>query len=1726
MLSVSIGAWADVPTGATAFGENGSYYIINSDAKTITVHIATQGDMSSYPNNPAPDLTGLTRAVITGEVHSFKTGASNGYGSDGALICSTFKNLVVDFSNATLIPIEADWTENNYSNYTGYCFGGDAKNIIVPNGANPATFQIMSLYTAGSPEGGINFYSVSGTTINAAYNSNDNKANLGDVSASATTTTLKVVKDFSASLDLSTVANTTNSAITTIDLTGITTTGTTETNAITVPATATTVICSSAGVAARITPSTNVLSTEISCAASELATKVSALTTKGYKPISITLTGTLTDAILATLGGTDMSEVTRIDLSAATVATGSDIANLTVPASLKQLVLPTAVNSASPAIPAALTLRLSGLSALDYVYIPTNDDGATTPDYVYVMKTGGLAQAFENESTLCSGKYIKVASNVALGTADVDFSALTNKPSQYIILDFSGANMSTETVQSYRTPTSSYSPTYRMILPDGWSGDDLANFAAVPVTWRGDNCAAVYSYTGTTLRILGISNSYSVTALKAPRIVRTTTTTVEFVSGTYNNTLYGRFSPNMLAAVNNAGKTSDFKNADGTAATVTGNETVGNSITTVRILTEKLWSADGNTTSYFTALTFENPTITTLNLTGIKNDSYGANKAVINLNGCTSLQGLNLDGVHAASVTANVSTLQTIGMSNVAIEGDVSFQGAIQTAFVASGRIAGNIDLTNNNKLGSIDIVNVEFKDASSVSTLQGSSSDTSLTTGDLIITRNNVTDGTNGVYTGVTEGYTKITDNIKTSVTFGTGLINTTTNGRIYPQISAVATPPYSADAAGYKKDGCAITLTLDGTTTNYTSLLDALTFIANGETLEPCNLTINTTSGYTLTSADITTINGVSFSAVEEAGDNANMYRDATLNLHGATLASGVSGAITNTSVHNIIMPKGLDKDVIKESNFSGCTNLNGVISLNDQRTALVAYVNKPGTLRKVLQQVAAFRPNVYNYMQNVNLPSVTLSGKLLASDIATNYDHLEGKDGEIGNFAETPEESASSQYIAAFENLATLRNLDISNAVFVDAADHNKAKCDNMTLSTLGWSGIVSLKMPTDDSMNEVPKNFLRNCQQIPYLCIPYNYEYIGDEAFYLAGTYWITTTDKNGAEIDNGIDTYTFSKNLKQIGSTDGETTPGTTNGWPNTPTNPVFGAVTSGRVHDVYVLANEAPLCYRGAFASGMTYGWGGFDGGNIYCREKYMNGSTLYTVLHFPQGLTDEQTKKYTDITKVYTKKDQTGAVDADGDVPTWPTFSELGRSYNQAIRGLVWDDWNENEDHLTKGDVNGGAINFDPSAYPAETTLKDETKPTDISSKEGLTRFDLSYVGWHEFVLSKATYVAPDETVVNEKIVRNYELDNNWYTFCIPFNMTEEEVIQLLGVPASTDDATARIQYENQLDGVKQTEALMPEIRTISRVVRNSNDNSVNISTSESLSSVIKTGTSKSHPKTYYMPSGTYQPNTEAGYGSDVYLRAGYPYLIKPYKIKGSTIAGNNLGKQVVTRYTFTLASSAVNYEATKEDITAITSFARPYEGHKIQAIDQTGAALTHEGSTKPYNYTFVGQFWKQELPLYCFYQSNHKWYHYTTEQPDWYWNPYICIIAVTNESDNAEAKGEGYRNETETIYPDKKGEDEKGGEVFDKNLQIVYSDGLSDDFSNNAREYHFVFDGDIMEVGEGSEATAIEVLDGVRLTPVSGKVYNMAGQHVGNTLNGLPKGMYIVNGKKYVIK
>lgn len=93
-------------------------------------------------------------------------------------------------------------------------------------------------------------------------------------------------------------------------------------------------------------------------------------------------------------------------------------------------------------------------------------------------------------------------------------------------------------------------------------------------------------------------------------------------------------------------------------------------------------------------------------------------------------------------------------------------------------------------------------------------------------------------------------------------------------------------------------------------------------------------------------------------------------------------------------------------------------------------------------------------------------------------------------------------------------------------------------------------------------------------------------------------------------------------------------------------------------------------------------------------------------------------------------------------------------------------------------------------------------------------------------------------------------------------------------------------------------------------------------------------------------------------------------------------------------------------------------------------------------------------------------------------------------------------------------------------GTELFlDKNGNLRYPSTVGSQMKG-MRAYFEVLDGigNEAKVNIGGGLSPIDkLMNGEAMT---GKVYNLNGQYVGNTLDGLAKGLYIMNGKKYVVK
>ena len=315
--------------------------------------------------------------------------------------------------------------------------------------------------------------------------------------------------------------------------------------------------------------------------------------------------------------------------------------------------------------------------------------------------------------------------------------------------------------------------------------------------------------------------------------------------------------------------------------------------------------------------------------------------------------------------------------------------------------------------------------------------------------------------------------------------------------------------------------------------------------------------------------------------------------------------------------------------------------------------------------------------------------------------------------------------------------------------------------------------------------------------------------------------------------------------------------------------------------DVYFLGENAPIMPMGgsvefsgadkantAFPANTLNGNNGFDPGtegqmptvdnmmddakNGYAnRENYKNQGYYFAILHFPTGLTDEQREKYTDITRVYrTHRDAKGNFYfsyADGNTDTydevgkesqtlsfgactastkvnygyedtylgkqyiWPSQSQWNRSYAVNSNGYKWDGVTEYRPELSEEDMQ--VLKY------AGYNLATEEHP---STEEGYYSLDelqkIAHMGTRQFVLTNADTQKDEEPEKEPEYPVSVE-GSNWWTICLPFNMTKKQVDEVFGTGthvcrfssvSRTDDGNGNksitLRFQNDVYATKWT--------------------------------------------------------------------------------------------------------------------------------------------------------------------------------------------------------------------------------------------------------------------------------------------------------------------------------
>lgn len=788
------------------------------------------------------------------------------------------------------------------------------------------------------------------------------------------------------------------------------------------------------------------------------------------------------------------------------------------------------------------------------------------------------------------------------------------------------------------------------------------------------------------------------------------------------------------------------------------------------------------------------------------------------------------------------------------------------------------------------------------------------------------------------------------------------------------------------------------------------------------------------------------------------------------------------------------------------------------------LTAYVSAPGSLLYVLARWADLGSDNSGYgaLQVGNVTALTLSGDVNFTDIGnggnevSEYGHVKYWDSLNKQYA-IPNEKGHDNTVEN-ANCAMSGNaltyIDLTDAVF-DIQTDMQFKNVNSKLETV--------ILPTNEHMTLIPDDAFNNMPNISELCIPYNYEIIGSGAFYLCTKlYHIYTTDPNPAVIvDNGPGTFTFSANLKEIEGADVA----------SSGTLATFNGIAVETISDIYVLAKDAPLCGAGAFDSSMTYGDNGFAGDIAHPigRHNYQNHKKIFVMLHYPSECTDEQAMNYTDITRQYTLADETGEVDGKGRPRMWPKHVEFGAAYNNALKGVIWDQ---------------------------------------------TTGYDTRYQGWHEIVL------------VGNSLARDYDPQSentqfvyrDWVTVCVPYDLKKSQVLSLLGVDPSVSvghkdqvvkpvldaDGNPVLDTEGNptFDVISETEVpLYPDVRALTHVSRSVDNRKMTLHFAKLIEKNQNEETGVLEDRFYDVSINEthgqgFTREELTGDDDPVVMEGGHPYLIRAYVPAAWDAKIKNIGYYIMS------AASSANHAKEEMGVSAenlpyqygkctVTSgdveLYLPCLKHKVHAFDaddnrsivevEPGErngdfSYTDAGKENPILYHFIGTYTSTKIPQYGYYigkakDGSHKFSRTTrTGDAAYTWAPYTAVIVGLSEPTyDTDAFGNTASGSTST---------ESSAISVDGSIDnIVVNPGVDgDDLKIYVGEdAELGASGARLNVGGFEDSTATGIVDvnmneNVNVNVSDNKVYNINGQYMGTSLNRLPKGIYIINGQKKVVK
>ena len=430
-------------------------------------------------------------------------------------------------------------------------------------------------------------------------------------------------------------------------------------------------------------------------------------------------------------------------------------------------------------------------------------------------------------------------------------------------------------------------------------------------------------------------------------------------------------------------------------------------------------------------------------------------------------------------------------------------------------------------------------------------------------------------------------------------------------------------------------------------------------------------------------------------------------------------------------------------------------------------------------------------------------------------------------------------------------------------------------------------------------------------------------------------------------------------------------------------------------------------------------------------------------------------------------------------------------------------------------------------------------------------------YRGWHQFVL---TAYAHNSELIFEPL-KSYISDNDWWTICVPYNLRYSDMKRLFG---DVNDDTN-----------------IPYLSKLVYVVRDVENEKITLMFSNNLMKYKEYEMVNGEKKSINSSSNLSQPGTHVhGIVDDtewtaeelaadpIILHRGVPYLIKPYmkavngkfnrqfdiysenqpeELKNSLPAdaivdewlyqsfktSRNLSgdeqKEVIYKGEYQVPAYVINN--TSGDETTLANDLTITMNDNSSFTYGNNSAFTFKNGTydmkvsSPFKYTFVGTFYKSLMPEFSYFLGWNPrlnggkggaafYYNRVVNTRDYNWNNETGIICANWSLSHKITKARS--------------------DIMVPSQWLSEGSGMgSDDFASTGTSQQGAKTYMDMEFGYSMDLAFVEdlgIATGVQDIPDNsvgdGIVYDIHGVKVGTSLRGLAKGVYIMNGKKYVVK